>query len=94
MGGKAPLHEKICTDFAEVDGIEASRQTLRGWDRIVEKAVEKADTTEGKRRRASRKARKTELLRRTPARSSAYTYFTAAEQTAKLEEETSGSDTE
>lgn len=93
LGGKRLTYEKICQEFAGQDISEHTVQTLARWDRVTEKAAEVTATVEGKRRKAAKKARKTELLQRKQLRSGAYTYVTSEKLAAELEED-SGSETE
>ena len=94
LQGKAACYEKICQEFAKLEVNDEALKMLHRWDESTKKAAGKASTVEGKRCRAAKKARKTDLLRRAPGRSGTYTYFTCEEQAAKLNEETSGSETE
>lgn len=94
FGGKASLYAEICENFVGVPVNDQSMRTLTRWDDKKKLEAAKAATDEGKTTRATKKARKTQLLQRRALKAAAYTYITSDVPAEKLEAEEAGSESE
>lgn len=85
LRGKLDLYRRICSDFVGVETDKGSVDAFEKWDGIRSTAAARAATIGAKAKRATKRARKSQLLGRRALKSGAYTYITSDERTAKNE---------
>lgn len=87
------MYERICKEYVGIEATDKTMGTFRWWDDRRTQAAAKALTAQAKAKRAVKRARKTQLLRRQALRAGAYTYITSDERAMKAEVGSGNGDT-